>query len=713
MKKILSFFLFASLSTFAQSTKSDNDLHSSGDLPSSVVNELQVKIKAECGEEDRMSYTRKLGMDSVIWYDTYLYNLLLSGEVLYGDSLGMYVNRVAGQFLKNGSDNAGPVHFYVVRSSFPEIYSFKKGFVFVTTGLIAQLENEAQLAFILAHEVAHIKLKHTDDLNIRDGTELYYRNQFSYVGLMQSLKRTRSIKEETEADAEALRMLKDPGYSSEAGVLALELFFYRSLPFDDKPFDPSIFNFPNFKLRDPVLLKKTEPIKPRESGDSNEEGEDLLRQRRGNLESEALAAESGQKKFILPKQDFLAARNLARFALCRDYIADRDYVNAIYASSLLLKKYPGDHYLETIISQGLYAAEISRSSDRRGPLLDYTGVPKANQSEYDDYIDFDYTRIEGNSQAVYYLFGTIEPQELNVMSILYTWKSYKSSGDRSMKPIIDSLLEELFTANHLLQSSFAKHTKEEQRALDSIAGADNSTEENKYSRIKAQQTSSSSETTEAKLAYAFIDQFKDDEFTAMYNQAYIRSKNRSHTGTAYLFLGDKKKPVPLAVIVDPTFSIYPSKKELIKSESEKIEQQREIYIKMLATEIKKKSLPHIILRPTDSLGLSADEYNDRAKLHRWFLEREKNGNNPDPIVFGAGDMQALADKYGTPFFAFCVVRVVDQANDRTDHVFKVYNVVTGELVRFEVKFINYLSKPADMLYHINDCLEQLSTPASK
>jgi hypothetical protein len=708
MKKIILLFLLLPLFLAAQ-TKPDHTLLSSGPLPQKLLNELQAKITSEHAEAAKMGYTQKQPMDSVIWYDTYLYNLLLSGEVLYGDSLGSYVNKVAAELLKNEPEKLSSLHFYVVRSSFPEVYTFRKGYVFLSTGLIAQLENEAQLAFILAHETAHITLKHCEDLNIKEGLELYNREQYSYVQQLREMKTLRSLAEETAADREAVEMIKASAYSSEGIDLAFELFYYRRLPFDDKPFDATIFNTSSFKLRDTLILKETNPIVPHESRTSYSSEDEQLNQRKKELEMDL--PEQGRKSFILPKKEFLAVRENARFALCQDYLADRDYMNAIYTSYLLLKKHPGDAYLQAVISKALYAVTIFKSPDRRTPAFAYSGVPDTYQSDSENSIDLESKEVEGHSQAVYYLFEQIEPPELNVMSILYTWKTYKSSGDKSLKPVLDSLFAELFTASHLQQSSFAKLSRDEQKVQDSIAAISDPKEETKYTRIKSQQASSGS-TIQSRLEYAFAELFHDKEFADMYAKGYAK-KNRSKAGKSLVDFNTKKKEVPKAVIVDPVFSVYPSRKAELKKESEKITQQRALYTSMLAAEIKKKNLSHVILRPADSLNFSTEEYNDRSRLHRWIIERERNGNNLDALVFGAGDMQSLADKYGTPYFAFCAVRNVDQASDRTDHVFKVYNIVTGELAQLDVNFVNYICTPSNLSMAINACVDGLTGSVQK
>ncbi|MBC8285400.1 MAG: M48 family metalloprotease [Nitrospinae bacterium] len=51
-------------------------------------------------------------------------------------------------------------HFAILNTEFPNAFATPGGYVFVSIGLLKMIENEAQLAGVLAHEVAHIARKH-------------------------------------------------------------------------------------------------------------------------------------------------------------------------------------------------------------------------------------------------------------------------------------------------------------------------------------------------------------------------------------------------------------------------------------------------------------------------------------------------------------------------------------------------------------------------
>lgn len=53
-----------------------------------------------------------------------------------------------------------PWTFGVVESKTPNAFHAPGGYVFVTTGLLARISNEAELAGVLAHEIAHVAARH-------------------------------------------------------------------------------------------------------------------------------------------------------------------------------------------------------------------------------------------------------------------------------------------------------------------------------------------------------------------------------------------------------------------------------------------------------------------------------------------------------------------------------------------------------------------------
>ena len=81
---------------------------------------------------------------------------------LYDDQeLQEYVNRV-GQDLVAVSDRSYIEYYFgVIDSPIMNAFALPGGFVFITRGLLADMENEAQLAGVLGHEIGHVCARHS------------------------------------------------------------------------------------------------------------------------------------------------------------------------------------------------------------------------------------------------------------------------------------------------------------------------------------------------------------------------------------------------------------------------------------------------------------------------------------------------------------------------------------------------------------------------
>lgn len=690
---------------------------SSGNFPTSIVSEVQIRIDSLYEEQrnSRTSFRQKQKLDTLVFNEIYLKNLLVSGEVMYGDSISTYINKIAIELLKDSPDLKSKLHFFIVRSSEVDAYNFDSGYIFFTTGLIAQLENEAQFAFLLAHEIAHYSKKHPTVIDLKRELELFNRNQYSHIQMLEFLKIPYTLKEELEADVEAFEIIKNSNYSFSSIDEAFDLLQYKLLPFNDVKFDRSFFEYDELKFADTLILKKVTPISSFDENESNSGEIFDVHQRRGVLGSSYNVSDAGKKKYILPKQEFVSMREIARFSLCNDYLINRDYVNAIYASFILLKKYPKNDYLQSVVSKALYAISIYKTTKNRNPVPTYLGIADAfHPKSFENFIDLEYTTKQGNSQSLYYLFNQISSEELNVLSVAYVWKAYKKSRNVELKPIMDSLFSELFVANKLMAFSFSHHTREELIVIDSLSSLSVEKESSKYEKIKTLQTKNEINSLEYKLKFAFVNFFKDDEFSNIFEKNSKAYKRKLEREKALVDLSLKITPITKVVFVDPFFTYYPLKRENLKKEIERTAIQKKKYVDFINTEAAKQKLNYQIIDKNDTIGLSIEAYKDRAAIHSWIIEREKNGTNPDVLVLGTENMHKLAEKYGTPFFIFSGIKSIgEEMGPKTVHFFKVYNILSGELVYFDLKIANYVANAQEFSLGLKECLIDLSKRTTK
>lgn len=94
--------------------------------------------------------------------------LLGTRPLVASESINKYVNQV-GMWLAQNSERPNlPWHFGVIDSTAINAFAAPGGHVFITSAMIKQLDNEAQLAAVLAHEIIHVtKLHHLNA--IKDG----------------------------------------------------------------------------------------------------------------------------------------------------------------------------------------------------------------------------------------------------------------------------------------------------------------------------------------------------------------------------------------------------------------------------------------------------------------------------------------------------------------------------------------------------------------
>ena len=97
---------------------------------------------------------------------------LLGQFKISGDEkLQKYVNLVGITLTRNCSRPELSFHFVVIESGEINAYSTPGGYVFVTTAVLEKMENEAELAGVLAHEIVHVTERHiVKELSLR-GTE--------------------------------------------------------------------------------------------------------------------------------------------------------------------------------------------------------------------------------------------------------------------------------------------------------------------------------------------------------------------------------------------------------------------------------------------------------------------------------------------------------------------------------------------------------------
>ena len=81
------------------------------------------------------------------------------GQYKADPALNEYVKRV-GHRVAKVSDRKLPYEFVVLNNSIPNAWALPGGKIAINRGLLLEMENEAELAAVLAHEVVHAAARH-------------------------------------------------------------------------------------------------------------------------------------------------------------------------------------------------------------------------------------------------------------------------------------------------------------------------------------------------------------------------------------------------------------------------------------------------------------------------------------------------------------------------------------------------------------------------
>ncbi|HEY9649074.1 MAG TPA: M48 family metallopeptidase [Coleofasciculaceae cyanobacterium] len=156
---------------------------------------------------------------------------LLGSEVqLYRNSeINRYVEQIGQRLAKQSSRPDIPYTFQVVNDKGINAFATMGGYVYVNTGLIATADNEAQLASVIGHEIAHVDKRHAiqqmRQLAIARGLATAAgldRSTLANLGVELALRRPNSRQDELEADQFGLQMLRNAGYAPSAMVAFME-----------------------------------------------------------------------------------------------------------------------------------------------------------------------------------------------------------------------------------------------------------------------------------------------------------------------------------------------------------------------------------------------------------------------------------------------------------------------------------------------------------
>lgn len=496
---ILCFLVFTYNVCAQQDFNSFKTLRSEGKIPDDFSRLTVEKIQEDKGNTDRsLSKAQEKIFLEGIHYG--IDQLLHSGMVIYGDEISNYVSDVADKLLKKKfASLRGKLRFYTIKSNASNALSTDQGIVFVTTGLLSQLTSEAQLAFILAHEIAHYQEKHVVE-------SFEYRNQRNRNTIKQLS--VYSKEKELIADKVGIEIYNAAGYSKSQLLPSFDVLMYSYLPFEEVTFPKDYFNTDLLFVPESFFPNKKYEIKAIEDCDDSESSHPNIKKRKSEAVSVIDAYKNwGDNISFLGEDRFYYTRNLCRFESIRTDILNANYGDALYSIFILEKEFPNSDYLKRMKAQSWLGLAQYKSDGTINETIDRN------------------SELEGEIASVHYFIKKLNLEATITMSLRQI-QDIKNDlpNDEEVYSIWKKILllsadVKKFNINNYSNLTFNNAVGAKEEVKDSSEIKKELESLNKYERIKRKKNYTDPTVFDSTkfYHYALTDLIEDEVFISKYN----------------------------------------------------------------------------------------------------------------------------------------------------------------------------------------------------
>ena len=719
MRHLLLFFaLWISFSAWAQNDYTP--LKSQGVIPDEFLTMGVVEYhKDKRNIKSKKHYDKKAEADFYLKHNYFINDLFKDGFVLFEDEVSKYINDLGQRIISQVPDLVGDreINFYVVRNQVVNAFSTQKGYLFINLGLIAQCENEAQLSFVIAHELMHYLKDHgvegyIESKNInrnRDTRNLSNKEKFE-------LYTEYSKDNEFEADLEGLKNIYlKLGYDIEEVLNVFDVLLYSYLPFDEIAFDSAYFNGQYFQLPQTVTEIDVNSITAIEDYDDRFSTHPNIKKRREKMMEELadVDAKPNGVKYLLSKERFEKVRKISRYEICQLYLDDMEYVKAFYSAYLLSREDSNNLYLQRIQAYSIYALSkyYNRLKEVKEPektvIVLYgnsISVDNEGSSEYrkmrainNMFLELD--SIEGMSSQFSNMIRKMDRKELNIVAIREIFNVMeKNPNDPYMKLLAKSAIHDLYKKHDIKLDDFLEKPVgiDTGAAPEFVALSDEEYEKlSKYEKIKYNKKKEKFDQTGSTgnyLATAFIKYFQSDEsYRKLFKEVKedieyeqdesITKEDKKYKSNKYNITEynsfEKKNTVRNTVMINPSMSYYRnSSYDYIKSEAEEKDFLNAINEVSKSANMKLTLFDSYNFKPSQ-----VDYYNDLGTSTRFyleFLEHDYLIGSENIICSNINYMKKLSKTYSTDYFAIAGVT----AYARGTNILAIYYRIPVNIIFF-------------------------------
>lgn len=360
----LLFSLFQ-ISIYAQYDNGYVPLDAGLEIPAAYASLSATEVEARLKGKEVLTDKELEALVNEIFY--YRKQIFESGHVYLNNEVAQYVEKVAGNILAVLPDNKDNIEVYLAKSSIVNAYCIPDGSLYINIGLVSAMENESQLAFILAHEIAHYIKEHAihDMKRLAEVAEKEKAVGTKNSNAFRQLQFSRES--EFDADGYAVQLVLQSGYDGKEASKALEKL--RALPFDsdtgltvfDTYFNTEYCSYDTAWVSEHGLKETQRQLTKTRGDQSITEDFGDLNSTHPDLEKRVYAVREIVENSPQPETyaevdgtGFQKIREICRFEMLENSMKNSHYVQAVYFATNLLKDHPENPYLLTSLIKSLF-----------------------------------------------------------------------------------------------------------------------------------------------------------------------------------------------------------------------------------------------------------------------------------------------------------------------------------------------------------------------
>ncbi len=293
------------------------------------------------------------------WSTQYYFidRLLHSGQVVFNDPATLYLNRIKDELLKDDPKLSKEIRVYLNRSPFVNAACVADGIILFNVGLFAYAKTEAELAFVLSHEIQHYKQGHLfnsfeEREKILEGSIREYRRMHPIAKV--ELLTMQSQEHEFDADAKGIDLYLQSAYNRDAAESLLSILHQAYMPYGRKEVGPDFLATASTRLPEVFFRDEVAAISQEEDYFDETHNHPNIAKRRMALEEYLKNDRGGHADFVQDRAEFFALRELMRFERLRELVINGFYGDALYDIYGLRDQYPDSKFLNIAEAKALY-----------------------------------------------------------------------------------------------------------------------------------------------------------------------------------------------------------------------------------------------------------------------------------------------------------------------------------------------------------------------